>query len=402
MTDHGGARRAGERGLIDRYMHSVGGVPLLSRAEELRLTRRLERARLERRLAIWAAPWETPALLPLLEAGDADATSVDAARARQRELACGVDEDAQDELYELEQGSPVAPERVDALADRVVAWAHEARGEPSLAALIEAEAGLPLPELEGVADAVAGADDRIARTRNEIVAANLRLVAHLALRYRGMGLPLTDLMQEGNLGLMHGVEKFDHRRGHRLSTYVSWWIRQSMTRALSDQSRTVRVPVQVLERITRLRKARQRFAQRRGRAPREEELATDLEMPVPEMRALQRASRVAVSLDAPVGDDGDTLLGDLLADPAGRDPAEVAEVRDLQDRTQRAMASLTPRERLVLRRRFGIGMEGRRTLEEVGAEIGLTRERVRQLQQEALAKLRARGVLDDLVEATEE
>jgi RNA polymerase primary sigma factor len=377
-------------------MHSVGSVPLLTRTEELTLAQRLERARIQRRLAVWIAPWRTPVLLDHLGEDARHAAVIEDARGRLRTLAgrwarSERGDEIQDALFEEEEALPVERERVDALADRL--RDHRLSGTGT---------GLTAHQLDVVLQAIERAEADAEARRNELVAANLRLVIYVAIRYRDMGLPLSDLLQEGNLGLMHGVGKFDHRRGHRLSTYVTWWIRQSVTRALSDQSRTVRIPIQTLDRFSRVRKARQAFVQERGRRPTEAELARRLDLTEAEVRELTRPIQTSVSLETPLGDDDDGRLGDLLADPAMRDPAEATEVQDLQVRAHRALASLPPRERLVLEMRYGIGQPGGKTLAEVGQQIEVTRERVRQIQHEALERLRRRGMLDDLSEFLEE
>jgi RNA polymerase primary sigma factor len=222
-----------------------------------------------------------------------------------------------------------------------------------------------------------------------MVRAHLPLVVAIAKRYRGRSsLDLLDLVQEGNLGLMHAVEKYDHRRGVKVSTYAVWWIRQSMVRAMADQGRLIRVPVHMTEQVTRVLRERSRLSHRLGRPPETGEIAASVAMPAARVERAMSLVREPVSLDTPVGEDGDATLGDLIEAPDAVDPHAVAEASALKQSLAEALSTLPQREQSILRMRFGIGGTAEHTLAEVGEAFGLTRERIRQIEAAALAKLR--------------
>ena len=254
--------------------------------------------------------------------------------------------------------------------------------------------------LEVAAELEAGMN-RAEQARGLMILANLRLVVSIAKRYMNRSLPLLDLIQEGNIGLMKAVEKFEYRRGHKFSTYATWWIRQSITRAIADQGRTIRIPIHLVEMLNRITRARAELEQGLGRPPMHEEIADFLEVPVETVSRTLRLARTPVSLETPVGED-DTHLGDLIADEESVDPAEVAERESLRRVTRELLGQLTEREARILRKRFGICERRHYTLEEVGRDFSLTRERVRQIEAKALEKLRDPAAAGQLLDAWRE
>jgi RNA polymerase primary sigma factor len=240
----------------------------------------------------------------------------------------------------------------------------------------------------GTVEAIRRGERMADEARDLLVRANLRLVVSIAKRHVNRGLPLLDLIQEGNIGLMKGIEKFDHRRGFKLSTYATWWIRQAITRAITDQSRTVRVPVHVNESLTRLALCTRALVRELARDPTIDELSAKMDLPADRVVVLQRIARQPISLETPVGTDADSHLSDFIEDPVTASPVDAAVARSLVDETDRLLGTLTAREQAILRMRFGIGERAEHTLEEVGRRLGVTRERIRQIEAKALVKLR--------------
>jgi RNA polymerase primary sigma factor len=229
--------------------------------------------------------------------------------------------------------------------------------------------------------------DKAARER--MITANLRLVVKLATDYANLGLPLLDLVSEGNIGLMKAVERFDPQKGGKLSTYAAWWIKQSIKRALANQGRTIRVPVHQIEKIAKVRRLIERLTVELGREPTDEELADEVGLSGPQVSALKSSGIQPTSLDAPVGkDDGETLFGDMLSDEAAEDPLEYLEGKDARAMLGGVLKVLTARERDIIKLRYGLGGGRERTLEEIGTKLGITRERIRQIQMVALKKMR--------------
>ena len=229
--------------------------------------------------------------------------------------------------------------------------------------------------------------DKAARER--MITANLRLVVKLATDYANLGLPLLDLVSEGNIGLMKAVERFDPQKGGKLSTYAAWWIKQSIKRALANQGRTIRVPVHQIEKIAKVRRLIERLTAELGREPTDDELADEVGLSGPQVSALKSSGIQPTSLDAPVGkDDGETLFGDMLSDEAAEDPLEYLEGKDARAMLGGVLKVLTARERDIIKLRYGLGGGRERTLEEIGTKLGITRERIRQIQMVALKKMR--------------
>jgi RNA polymerase primary sigma factor len=249
-------------------------------------------------------------------------------------------------------------------------------------------------ELIHLGHAIEAARSARENARNELVRSNLRLVMSIARRYRDRGVPLADLVQEGNIGLMRAVDKFDHRLGFKFSTYATWWIRQSVTRALMSQARTIRVPVHMHDTLSRVLKMRRELARELAREPTHDELAKGLELTPDALRQVLRHFETPVSLDAPIHDDAETTLADRVEDPNVDDPLAPVAVEELAGTTRQALAELPEREAYVLRRRFGLGCREAETLEQIGRELDVTRESVRQIQLRALRRLRRRNAFE--------
>ncbi|MDF9617386.1 RNA polymerase sigma factor RpoD [Pseudomonas entomophila] len=281
------------------------------------------------------------------------------------------------------------------LAKRNTKWAA-ALGEKDAAIVacqqklidLETETGLTVAEIKEINRRMSIGEAKARRAKKEMVEANLRLVISIAKKYTNRGLQFLDLIQEGNIGLMKAVDKFEYRRGYKFSTYATWWIRQAITRSIADQARTIRIPVHMIETINKLNRISRQMLQEMGREPTPEELGERMEMPEDKIRKVLKIAKEPISMETPIGDDEDSHLGDFIEDSTMQSPIDVATVESLKEATRDVLSGLTAREAKVLRMRFGIDMNTDHTLEEVGKQFDVTRERIRQIEAKALRKLR--------------
>jgi RNA polymerase primary sigma factor len=307
-------------------------------------------------------------------------------------LDAGVKRDEFMTHYEGSEGNPdwlataVKPSKAwKAFSTRNAADALAAFAEASA---IASEAGLPVSEFKRIYATVSRGEREMARAKKEMIEANLRLVLSIAKKYTNRGLQFLDLVQEGNIGLMRSVDKFDYRRGFKFSTYATWWIRQAVTRSIADQARTIRVPVHMTETVNKINRTSRQMLNENGREPTPAELAAKVGMPLDKVLKAQKIAREPISLETPIGDEADSNLGDFIRDDNAVMPIDVAVQSRLRDAASKALSELSPREERVVRMRFGIGMNTEHTLEEVGQQFSVTRERIRQIEAKALRKLK--------------
>ncbi|WP_073669881.1 RNA polymerase sigma factor RpoD [Pseudomonas aeruginosa] len=279
------------------------------------------------------------------------------------------------------KSKPKYAEAIERLRDDIL------RNQQKLAAL-ESEVELTVAEIKEINRAMSIGEAKARRAKKEMVEANLRLVISIAKKYTNRGLQFLDLIQEGNIGLMKAVDKFEYRRGYKFSTYATWWIRQAITRSIADQARTIRIPVHMIETINKLNRISRQMLQEMGREPTPEELGERMDMPEDKIRKVLKIAKEPISMETPIGDDEDSHLGDFIEDSTMQSPIEMATSESLKESTREVLAGLTTREAKVLRMRFGIDMNTDHTLEEVGKQFDVTRERIRQIEAKALRKLR--------------
>lgn len=279
------------------------------------------------------------------------------------------------------KGKPKYAEAIERLRDDIL------RNQQKLVDL-ETSSQLTVAEIKDVNRAMSIGEAKARRAKKEMVEANLRLVISIAKKYTNRGLQFLDLIQEGNIGLMKAVDKFEYRRGYKFSTYATWWIRQAITRSIADQARTIRIPVHMIETINKLNRISRQMLQEMGREPTPEELGERMDMPEDKIRKILKIAKEPISMETPIGDDEDSHLGDFIEDSTMQSPIEVATSESLKEATREVLAGLTAREAKVLRMRFGIDMNTDHTLEEVGKQFDVTRERIRQIEAKALRKLR--------------
>jgi RNA polymerase primary sigma factor len=413
------------------YLKEIGKVPLLKAEQEVSIGRRIEVGQIALRRALGSIPMATAKLLGLVDRVRHDGLPLDevillpeggepapdevkpmlAAFARIRRLEREIERlraaladrrrskttranyhkwIAQNRaaIQGVLEGLPLKPALVDEIVRDIRAHAKrmgETRRRKELAEL-EAAAGLGRKPLLAALREIERHDRVVRQAKKELMEANLRLVVSVAKRYLGSELTLLDLVQEGNIGLMKAVDRFQYRRGFKFSTYATWWIRQAITRAIADHSRTIRIPVHMVETLNRISRVNRSLVNEMGREPTPEELAQRTGVPARKVRLILESSRKPLSLETPIGEDSE--LGDFLEDKQAESPNENLITQDLTTQVERALSTLSPKEKEILRLRFGIGEEGEHTLEEVGKRFSVTRERIRQIETKALRKLR--------------
>jgi len=440
----------GERDPIKIYLKEMGEVPLLTREKEFELAERIEEGKKHISEIIFSIPFALDKLIELGEKvalgeapleelilnGDDEDLSGDMSEEREKfaELVRDIkllEDKRRSTLEELHGRAETALEApADSLADNereihqrimslnlngdvIEAFSEEfkktARDIDGLMremALLERESGgdlsgyrqaieakekymgLAYEEMKEVLASLTRAEDRLRADKNALIEANLRLVISIVKKYLGRGLGFPDLVQEGNVGLMRAVDKFEYKRGYKFSTYATWWIRQAISRAIAEQSRTIRIPVHMVEAVNMMSRTIRELVQEMGREPSTEEIAEKMGVPIERVRAMLKISWEPVSLETPVGEDEDSQIIDFIQDKSSLSPLEIAMQDDMKKNIEKALSSLTDREQSVIRRRFGIGEDMPHTLEEVGQEFDVTRERVRQIEVKAIRKLR--------------
>jgi len=382
--------------LVQAYFHSMGDISILTKDEETELAKKLEQGREIIKGIVTALPIYKK-MEAVLDTGEDEELAPEEERpdeallhsvARIEELMTAVASEEKKisrygSLKELKR-SITEKKKKGTRTEKLDALAREMQQEYKR---IESEVGIKMQELRILYERMSKAKELVTEAKNELITRNLRLVVNIAKNYVGRGLPLLDLIQEGNIGLMKAVDKFKYEKGFKFSTYATWWIRQAITRALIDQTKTIRVPVHMMEFYNRVTKASREITQQLGKEPSNEEIAIKLGVPMRKVEEVFRAIQDPIALQTPVGDE-DTELEDFIGDKNSPSPYSDTERVEISEHIQRVLRTLTPKEEKVIRMRFGIGAERDHTLEEVGRHLSITRERVRQIEAKALRKLK--------------
>ena len=399
------------------YMREMGAVPLLKREEEIVYAKRIEESRNELRRLTLTSPFAVVEVLRVVgrvRAGKSslrDLIEEEAEEGQQEEEAAAAADEVLTRLERLKRRKPESAYKllkdinlsnllIRRIVKRIVRLEHLIEREESKKGAKKQERAklrirrifkrleMKRADLKEVARQVKVHDFNMWEAKQRLIEANLRLVVSIAKRYVNLGLKFSDLIQEGNIGLMKAVDKFDYKKGYKFSTYATWWIRQAITRSIADHGRTIRIPVHMIETINRLLQTSRQLLKELGREPYPEEIAERMDIPIQKVRRILRLMKQTLSLETPIGDDEESSLGDFIEDEKSPSPADAAIEKDLSDQTNSVLETLTPREEKVLRMRFGIGEKQDYTLEEVGKVLGVTRERVRQIEAKAIRRLR--------------
>ncbi len=396
------------------YMREMGAVPLLKREEEIVYARKIEESREDLRRLTLSSPFAVSEVLRVVERVKNGTASLRDLLEEAEEVSQFEDSYAEEIVARLERIRRRKPEsaykflrdanlsnnlirkivkrivRVERLIEREETKRGPKKSERARLRVrrVLKRLGMSRTALKELARVVKVHDFNMWEAKQRLIEANLRLVVSIAKRYVNLGLKFSDLIQEGNIGLMKAVDKFDYKKGYKFSTYATWWIRQAITRSIADHGRTIRIPVHMIETINRLLQTSRQLLKELGREPYPEEIAERMDIPIAKVRRILRLMKQTLSLETPIGDDEESSLGDFIEDEKSPSPSDAAIEKDLSDQTNQVLESLTPREEKVLRMRFGIGEKQDYTLEEVGKVLGVTRERVRQIEAKAIRRLR--------------